>query len=51
MLLVPATNMPGGNPAIVVATAIPGLRLQQGPVRGALVQTVTGHTDDVTTAG
>jgi hypothetical protein len=51
MLLVPATNVPGGDPAIVVATTIPGLRLQQGTVRRTLVQTFTAHTDDVTTAG
>ena len=51
MLLVTTTNMAGSDAAIVVATTIPGLLLQQGLIRSPLVQILAYHTDDMSTTG
>jgi hypothetical protein len=51
VLLVSTTNMPGCYPTIVVATTVPGLRFQQGLVRRPLMQSLSGHPDNVATTG
>src|SRR5690606_4132414 len=51
VLLVAATDVPGGDPAMVVAAAGLGLLLDQGGVRGTLVQVRMDHADRVAAAG
>ena len=51
VLLVPPADMASGDPAIVVATAVPGLVLQQGLVRCTLVQFVTADPHHMAATG